>query len=182
MVIGANRAAIIYEIGVVGRCAGAGRRPRRESPRRVFGVMRMPRTVQEILDHADDLAKRFEDYEPAADDERNPHVFAALRKAVVSPARPASLSHTALASGRVRHWLTLGVPPPSDAANEIERLRFVRNLSIRSLLLFGPIMTALFLVFAVPPWGFGVLTTAYLFQAVSIMRLTQRIREAERTQ
>ena len=44
----------------------------------------MPRTVQEILDHADDLAKRFEDYEPAANDERDPQVFAALRNAVVS--------------------------------------------------------------------------------------------------
>ncbi len=46
--------------------------------------MSMPRTVQEILDHADDLAKRFEDYEPTADDERDPQVFAALRDAVVS--------------------------------------------------------------------------------------------------
>jgi hypothetical protein len=44
----------------------------------------MPRSVQDILDHADELAKRFEDYEPAADDERDPHVFAALRSAVVS--------------------------------------------------------------------------------------------------
>ena len=44
----------------------------------------MPRTVQEILDHADDLAKRFEDYEPTADDECDPQVFAALRDAVVS--------------------------------------------------------------------------------------------------
>ena len=30
----------------------------------------MPRSIQEILDHADDLAKRFEDYEPAEGDER----------------------------------------------------------------------------------------------------------------
>ena len=29
----------------------------------------MPRSVQEILDHADELAKRFEDYEPTSDDE-----------------------------------------------------------------------------------------------------------------
>jgi hypothetical protein len=29
----------------------------------------MPRSVQEILDHADELAKRFEDYEPSPDDE-----------------------------------------------------------------------------------------------------------------
>jgi hypothetical protein len=29
----------------------------------------MPRSIQDILDHADELAKRFEDYEPSADDE-----------------------------------------------------------------------------------------------------------------
>lgn len=44
----------------------------------------MPRSVQDILDHADELARRFEDYEPEADDERDPRVFAALRDAVVS--------------------------------------------------------------------------------------------------
>lgn len=30
----------------------------------------MPRSIQEILDHADQLAKRFEDYEPNPDDGR----------------------------------------------------------------------------------------------------------------
>ena len=44
----------------------------------------MPRTVQDILDHADELATRFEDYEPAAEDERDPKVFAALRDAALS--------------------------------------------------------------------------------------------------
>lgn len=44
----------------------------------------MPRPVQDILDHAAELAKRFEDYEPSPDDERDPEVFAALRRAVVS--------------------------------------------------------------------------------------------------
>jgi hypothetical protein len=29
----------------------------------------MPRSIQDILDHADELARRFEDYEPAPDDE-----------------------------------------------------------------------------------------------------------------
>ena len=29
----------------------------------------MPRSIQDILDHADDLAKRFEDYEPSPADE-----------------------------------------------------------------------------------------------------------------
>lgn len=44
----------------------------------------MPRSVQDILDHADELAKRFEDYEPADGDERDPAVFTALRDAVLS--------------------------------------------------------------------------------------------------
>ncbi len=30
----------------------------------------MPRSIQEILDHADELAERFENYEPSAGDER----------------------------------------------------------------------------------------------------------------
>ena len=44
----------------------------------------MPRTVQDILDHADELAKRFENYEPSPTDERDPAVFAELRRAVLS--------------------------------------------------------------------------------------------------
>ena len=44
----------------------------------------MPRSVQEILDHSEELAARFEDYEPAAGDERDPAVYLALREAVVS--------------------------------------------------------------------------------------------------
>jgi len=46
--------------------------------------MKMPRTVQEILDHTDELAQRFEEYEPSPTDERDPEVFAALRRAVLS--------------------------------------------------------------------------------------------------
>lgn len=30
----------------------------------------MPRTIQEILDHGDELAKRFEDFDPSAASER----------------------------------------------------------------------------------------------------------------
>lgn len=44
----------------------------------------MPRSVQEILDHAEELAVRFEDFEPAAGDERDPAGYLALRAAVVS--------------------------------------------------------------------------------------------------
>lgn len=46
--------------------------------------MNAPRSVQDILYHADEHAKRFEDYEPDAKDERDPRVFAALRDAATS--------------------------------------------------------------------------------------------------
>ena len=44
----------------------------------------MPRSVEDILKHADDLAKRFEDYEPRAEDERDPDAVNALRQAVTA--------------------------------------------------------------------------------------------------
>jgi hypothetical protein len=44
----------------------------------------LPRTVQEILDHADELAARFEDYEPDAADARDTAALKALRNAVLA--------------------------------------------------------------------------------------------------
>lgn len=42
----------------------------------------MPRTVDEILQHADELAARFEDYEPSEADELDSEAVAQLRAAV----------------------------------------------------------------------------------------------------
>jgi hypothetical protein len=44
--------------------------------------MRMPRTVDEILQHADELAARFEKYDPSEDDELDAGVVSLLRVAV----------------------------------------------------------------------------------------------------
>lgn len=44
--------------------------------------MKMPRTVEEILAHADELAARFESYEPNAADELDAGAVAMLRSAV----------------------------------------------------------------------------------------------------
>ena len=82
----------------------------------------------------------------------------------------------------MRHWSTLGVLPPSKEASELERLRFVRDLSVRSLASLGPIMLALFFLFQLSPLAFAVLGAAFLLQAISILRLTQRIRRAQRIQ
>lgn len=44
--------------------------------------MKMPRTVDEILQHADELAARFEDYEPDPAHELDPGAVALLRSAI----------------------------------------------------------------------------------------------------
>ena len=46
----------------------------------------MPRSIQEILDHAEELAKRFEDYEPKAGDERPLEEYL-LERAAIARAR-----------------------------------------------------------------------------------------------
>jgi len=46
----------------------------------------MPRSIQEILDHGDDLAKRFEGYEPKPGDER-PVEEHLLERATIARAR-----------------------------------------------------------------------------------------------
>lgn len=46
----------------------------------------MPRSIQEILDHADELAERFEDYEPDPADERPVEEYL-LERAALAKAR-----------------------------------------------------------------------------------------------
>lgn len=46
----------------------------------------MPRSIQEILDHGDDLARRFEDYEPQPGDERPVEEYL-LERATIARAR-----------------------------------------------------------------------------------------------
>lgn len=70
----------------------------------------MPRTVQDILDHSDDLAKRFEDYAPAPGDERDAEAFTALRRAVESRAQAERSIVDAVGRARASgfSWRTIG--------------------------------------------------------------------------
>lgn len=70
----------------------------------------MPRTVQDILDHSDELAKRFEDYEPAPEDQRDPQAFAVLRRAVESRAQAERSIVAAVAQARASgySWRMIG--------------------------------------------------------------------------
>lgn len=73
-------------------------------------MIAMPRTVQDIIDHSDELAKRFEDYEPATEDERDPGAFAALHRAVESRAEAERSIIEAVGRARASgySWRTIG--------------------------------------------------------------------------
>lgn len=59
----------------------------------------MPRSIQEILDHAEDLAKHFEDYEPDEADERSIEDYL-LQRAVIDRAQSERQLIAAIAAAR----------------------------------------------------------------------------------
>ncbi len=69
----------------------------------------MPRSIQQILDHADELAARFEAYEPAADDERPVEEYL-LERAVLAKAHGERQIAEAVAAARSRGipWKRIG--------------------------------------------------------------------------
>lgn len=72
--------------------------------------MTVPRSVPEILAHAEELARRFEDYEPRPEDERDPEVFTALRDAVIARSQAERGVSDAVAGARDRgcSWSVIG--------------------------------------------------------------------------
>ncbi|MEN8115012.1 MAG: hypothetical protein ABFS21_11570 [Actinomycetota bacterium] len=69
----------------------------------------MPRSIRDILNHADELAKRFEDYEPNEGDERPVEEYV-LGRAVLSRARSERRVVDAIAGARAAgiSWNTIG--------------------------------------------------------------------------
>ena len=70
----------------------------------------MPRTLQDILDHGEELARRFEDDTPEAGDERDPAAFIALRQSVLarSAAERAIQEAVVVARNQGYSWRTIG--------------------------------------------------------------------------
>jgi len=70
----------------------------------------MPRTVKDILNHSDELAGRFESYEPAPEDERDPEAYKALRRAIDSRAQAERSIVEAIERARASgySWRTIG--------------------------------------------------------------------------
>jgi hypothetical protein len=69
----------------------------------------MPRSIQEILDHADELAQQFENYQPSERDERPAEEYA-LERAVVAQARGERQILDAVAAARKKgiSWQRIG--------------------------------------------------------------------------
>ena len=69
----------------------------------------MPRSIQEILDHADELARRFEGYDPSDLDERPVSEYV-LQRAVVERARTEREISLAVAAARAEGlaWSRIG--------------------------------------------------------------------------
>lgn len=70
----------------------------------------MPRDMQEILDHAHELAQRFEEYEPSDSDKRDAAALAAVRDAVLSRAEAEQrLADAVTAAHNAGHsWTAIG--------------------------------------------------------------------------
>jgi len=69
----------------------------------------MPRSIQEILDHADELAQRFENYEPDMADERPVEEYL-LERAALARARSERQIVDAITAARAKgvSWLRIG--------------------------------------------------------------------------
>lgn len=89
----------------------------------------MPRSVDDILAHADELAERFENYEPKPDDERDPHIIIELRDAAIE--RSVAEHHVRTAVHHAREagipWSTIGTY--LGTTGEAARQRYGRTLA-----------------------------------------------------
>ncbi len=69
----------------------------------------MPRSIQEILDHGDDLAKRFEDYEPKPGDERPVEEYLLERATIARSRRERQVVEAVIAArNKELSWQRIG--------------------------------------------------------------------------
>lgn len=91
--------------------------------------MTMPRTVEEILAHADELAARFEDDEPSDSDQLDPAALQALRAAVAeqSSAERHLLEAIKVARKSGMSWASIGTLV--GTSGEATRQRYGRRVA-----------------------------------------------------
>ncbi|ABH00952.1 conserved hypothetical protein (plasmid) [Rhodococcus jostii RHA1] len=84
----------------------------------------MPRTTEEILAHADELAKRFEDYEPKQEDERDPRALAAIRTAVVARAKAERILTKSIEEAKADGWSWASIGTELGTSGEAARQKY----------------------------------------------------------
>ncbi len=84
----------------------------------------MPRSIDDILAHADELAKRFEEYEPRPGDERDPAAFASLREAVLSRSAAEQNMFAAVEAARTAGYSWALIGSLLGTSGEAARQRF----------------------------------------------------------
>ncbi|WP_236755925.1 hypothetical protein [Actinomyces radicidentis] len=89
----------------------------------------MPRTVEEILAHADELAVRFEDYDPTAGEELDVAAMTALRTAVAEQATAERHVITAVADARRSGMSWAAVGDLVGTTGEAARQRYQRLIA-----------------------------------------------------
>lgn len=87
----------------------------------------MPRSVQDILDQAEELAKRFEDYQPSPADERDPELFAELRRAVLARTEAERNTRDAVAHAREHGYTWAFIGSMLGTSGEAARQRYGRK-------------------------------------------------------
>ncbi len=84
----------------------------------------LPRTTKDILDHADLLARRFKDYEPKPEDERDVGVYLALRQAVETRAEAERSIRSAVVDARRDGWSWRSIGALIGTSGEAARQRY----------------------------------------------------------
>ncbi len=84
----------------------------------------MPRSVKEILEHGDELAKRFEDYEPRPEDKRDPEAYLALRQAALTRAEAERSIQQAVTRARTSGYSWHSIGAVIGTSGEAARQRY----------------------------------------------------------
>lgn len=84
----------------------------------------MPRTLQEIIDHQDELAEAFEQHEPAPDEHLDPAAFEALRNAAAQKAHAEQALAQAVTQARDAGYTWAAIGALLGTSGEAARQRY----------------------------------------------------------
>lgn len=84
----------------------------------------MPRTLQEIIDHADELANRFEQEQPDPADRRDPEPVRAMKRAVQHRSTAEIEVAEAVAAARVASYSWAAIGAILGTSGEAARQRY----------------------------------------------------------